>query len=121
MHVLNFSALQGLPVARTPLSVPSEVWTPYSWFSSLSNYAFKAKNWGAIVTDVSDVADYGTTNPRNPRQFDTLGGGRNSVSEICFFDKNIVPKTLLRGAQQLFHALFKLLASEHCLGHFGPR
>ena len=37
------------------------VWTPYSWFSSLSNgYKFKAENWGAIVTDVTSAADYGT-------------------------------------------------------------
>jgi hypothetical protein len=37
------------------------VWTPYSWFSSLSNnYVFSSKNWGAIVTEVTDKLDYGT-------------------------------------------------------------
>jgi hypothetical protein len=37
------------------------VWTPYSWFSSLTNgYQFASTNWAAIVTDVTDVADYGT-------------------------------------------------------------
>jgi hypothetical protein len=37
------------------------VWTPYSWFSSLSNgYQFSSTKWGAIVTDVTDTADYGT-------------------------------------------------------------
>jgi hypothetical protein len=37
------------------------VWTPYSWFSSLTNgYQFASTNWAAIVTDATDVADYGT-------------------------------------------------------------
>jgi len=37
------------------------VWTPYSWFSSLSNgYDFAAKHWGAVVTEASDELDYGT-------------------------------------------------------------
>jgi hypothetical protein len=37
------------------------VWTPYSWFSSLTNsYVFSSKNWGAIVTEVTAAADYGT-------------------------------------------------------------
>jgi len=39
------------------------VWTPYSWFSSLTEkngYQFASKNWGALVTDVTNSADYGT-------------------------------------------------------------
>jgi hypothetical protein len=48
------------------------VWTPYSWFSSLNcptctnGYDFKSENWGAIVTDVTDVLDYGTANIQLP-------------------------------------------------------
>jgi len=43
------------------------VWTPYSWFSSLANgYTFAAKNWGALVTDVTDAADYTPTTTTLP-------------------------------------------------------
>merc|ERR1719191_737639 len=49
------------------------VWTPYSWFSSLSNeYVFSSKNWGAIVTEVTNKLDYGTKKVKESPATDSI-------------------------------------------------
>ena len=63
----------------------------------------RRRGWTSLPARRRSGSGRSSSKPRNPRNFDTIGGGGTGVSDT-FIDKTVFH--VVREAQPLFHALF---------------